>query len=93
MGWKRLEFSQEACARGLPQAMIASFKDVFAAAGAPGNAALFEEKDGARVTFYFSPGAATLFEGTLQAFAPKRADAPPANARLAVGDINNWNRA
>lgn len=93
MGWKRIEFGRDACARGLPEGLIASFREVFAAAGAPGNAALFETTDNGGVTFYFSPGAAALFEATLQALGPKRANAPPATARLAVGEAGIWGRA
>lgn len=93
MGWKRIEFRKDACARGLPDALIASFRAVFVAAGAPGNAALFEAADGASVTFYFSPGAAVLFEATLRALGHKPANAPPAGARLAVGEAGVWGRA
>lgn len=93
MGWKRVEFSKDACARGLPAALIASFRDVFAAAAAPGNAALFEAEDGESVTFYFSPGAAALFAATLQALGHKPANAPPTGARLAVGEPGVWGRA
>lgn len=93
MGWKRIEFGRDACARGLPAGLIASFREVFAAAGAPGNAALFEATDGECVTFYFSPGAAALFEATLHALGPKRANAPPEGARLAVGEAAIWSRA
>ena len=92
MGWKRIEFGKDACARGLPEGLIASFREVFVAAGAPGNAALFETTDNGCVTYYFSPGAAALFDATLQALGPKRANAPPARARLAVGDAGIWAR-
>jgi hypothetical protein len=56
----------------------------------PGNAALFELTDPAGVQFFFSPGAAVLFEATLSTFTTKRGEAPPPAARLAVGDAETW---
>lgn len=91
MGWKRIEFSEDAMARRLPDALTETFGAAFAAAGSPGNAALFAYRDHGLIHLYFSPGAAMLFERELMVLGPKRASAPPAGARLAVGDAKIWN--
>ncbi len=90
MGWKRVDFSDDALVRNLPDALTQAFEGAFLAAGAPGNAALFESRDGPRLSFHFSPGAAALFEQTLGTLGPKRGSAPPAGARLLVGSAETW---
>jgi len=92
MGWKRIEFSEDAMARRLPEALTQTFDTAFMAAGSPRNAALFEHRDHGHIHLYFSPGAAALFETQLMVLGPKRASAPPAGARLAVGDPGIWSR-
>jgi hypothetical protein len=93
MGWKRVEFSEDAVARSLPAALAEAFEKAFTAAGSPGNAALFEHRANGQTHLYFSPGAATIFEAQLMVLGPKRANAPPHGARLAVGDSGVWSRA
>jgi hypothetical protein len=90
MGWKRLEFGEDALGRKLPEALSEAFAAAYSTAGAPGNAALFESRDGNRLAYYFSPGAAALFEKTLSTLGPKRTGAPPPGARLLVGSAENW---
>jgi hypothetical protein len=90
MGWKRVDFSEDALARSLPEALTQAFEAAFLAAGAPRNAALFESRDGARLSFHFSPGAAALFEKTLSTLGPTRGRAPPPAARLLVGHPETW---
>jgi hypothetical protein len=90
MGWKRVDFSEDALARNLPEALTRAFETAFLTAGAPGNAALFEHRSEGRLHFYFSPGAVSLFETTLGTLGPKRASAPPAGARLLVGSAETW---
>ena len=80
-------------ARSLPEALTETFGTAFAAAGSPGNAALFEHRADGLIHLYFSPGAAMLFEMQLMVLGPKRANAPLVGARLAVGDPRIWNRA
>jgi hypothetical protein len=90
MGWKRVEFSEDALARKLPEALTKAFETAFLTAGAPGNAALFEHRSDGRLHYYFSPGAAALFETTLGTLGPKRGSAPPSGARLLVGSAETW---
>jgi hypothetical protein len=90
MGWKRVEFTADALARNLPKALTEAFETDFLAAGAPGNAALFESRVGGRLHFHFSPGAAALFEKTLSTLGPKRGSAPGTGARLLVGNPQMW---
>lgn len=90
MGWKRLDFGGDALARKLPDAVTEGFTVAFAAAGAPGNAALFEFHDDAGLHYYFSPGAAALFENTLSTLGPRAGSAPPPGARLLVGNADTW---
>lgn len=90
MGWKRVDFNEDAVARKLPEAITQAFETAFLTAGAPGNAALFDSRDGRRLSFHFSPGAAALFAATLRTLRPKRASAPPAGARLLVGSTEIW---
>jgi hypothetical protein len=66
MSWKRVDMAAEAVRRGTAAALKASFETAFTQAGAPRNAALFELTDPTGVHFYFSPGAAVLFEATLR---------------------------
>ncbi|MGE4062820.1 MAG: hypothetical protein AB7E79_05580 [Rhodospirillaceae bacterium] len=92
MGWRRVEFGEDALARKLPEALKETFARAFEAAGAPGNAALFEHREGNRIQYYFSPGASALLESTLSTLGPKRAGAPPAGARLLVGNAETWKK-
>ncbi len=90
MGWKRLDVMGDAVARGAAAAVKAAFAAAYAKAGAPRNAALFEVTDPEGVQFYFSPGGADVFDAALKALPLKPAGAPPAGARLAVGDAAMW---
>lgn len=88
MGWKRLDLGANAA-----DLVKASFTAAFARGGAPHNAALFEVASPRGVQLYFSPAAAALFDANLQALASKRSAAPPAGARLIVGDPKTWGGA
>ncbi len=90
MGWKRLDVAADAVTRGTADALKASFEAAYAAAGAPRNAALFEMADAEGLHLYFSPGAAAIFESDMKILPLKSASAPPAGARLTVGDTAMW---
>lgn len=90
MGWKRLDVTSDAVARGTAAAVKAAFAAAYAQAGSPRNAALFEVTDADGLQFYFSPGGADVFAAGLTAMSLKAASAPPVGARLAVGDAAMW---
>lgn len=85
MGWRVLDFGA-----GTGATVKAAFESAFKAAGAPTNAALFEVRDTGSLQFYFSPGAAILFESTLKTLDTRRGEAPPPGARLVVGSPETW---
>ena len=93
MTWHRIELSAEASAKELAEAIRSSFDAAFTAAGKPRNAALFEINDSSFVHFYLSPGGADLLDAKLKLVARKSPGAPPAEARLVVGDPDTWRRA
>ena len=89
MGWKRIDVTRDAVARGTAAAVTAAFEAAYAQAGAPRNAALFEVTDTNGLQFYFSPGGADVFAASMNTLSLKPASAPPAHA-LAVGDATMW---